>query len=119
MQADQEINWTGWGRWLSFTLSAVLILVAIPAVFDHHEGAAAGWNIFLGLLMFGAVASGNRKAPKLAIVLTILMAVRVLIAIIFMPNIGNLLLAAFCCAIAAAAAYGLREQAKTLQTPPK
>ena len=107
---NDQHQWTGLGRWLSFGLAALLIAIAIPGVLDG-AGAAAGWNIFLGLLLFGAVASGNSKAPLLALLLTALMTLRLLLAIIAGGNFLAFWLGAVSTALAGIAAYDLREQA--------
>jgi uncharacterized membrane protein YhaH (DUF805 family) len=58
----------------------MFVIAAIPQVLAND--AAAGWNIFLGLLLFGAIASGNRRAPLLVLVLTTLMVLRSGLALI-------------------------------------
>jgi hypothetical protein len=67
MESQSELRWSGWGRWLSFVLAGFMVLSA--PMFDRDLGAAAGWNIFLGLLLFGTIASNHRKAPLLLIIL--------------------------------------------------
>lgn len=110
MAPKTEIRWAGWGRWLSFLVSALLILLAVPYVMDYREGAAAGWNIFLGLLLFGAIASGNRHASTLTLVLVGLMAIRLTLATLIGASIfmiaSNLLLLI----LVSMAAYDLRRQ---------
>src|SRR5438270_1359484 len=76
---DEQVHWRGMGRWLSFVVAALLIVAAVPNFATND--AAAGWNIFLGLLLFGAVASGSRRAPLLVMVLVGLMALRSIIAV--------------------------------------
>lgn len=71
---DEQVQWSGFGRWLSFVIAAVFILGAIPD-FARND-PAAGWNIFLGLLLFGLVAAGSRRAPLLLLALTVLMVLR-------------------------------------------
>ena len=108
MVVDGDIKWIGWGRWLSFALSALLLL---GGALDLNQEAAAGWNIFLGLLLFGVIASGHRKAPLLALVLTGLMAVRLLFAIImYGPYAVRVIGSVVPLALAAGAAYNLRKQ---------
>jgi hypothetical protein len=84
MMADQ-VRWQGVGRWLSFAAAALLVIVAIPSFATND--AAVGWNIFLGLLLFGVVASGNRFAPLLLLVLLALMVLRLLVALVADRNI--------------------------------
>lgn len=112
VSADQNTTWTGLGRWLLIGLGIMLIFLAIPLVFSRENGAAAGWNIFLGLLAIGAIASGNRKAPLLALILAALMAIRLIVAII--AGASGLVLAGslVLLAIAAGAALDLRKQAR-------
>lgn len=66
---------------MSFVTAGLLILSAIPAVLSPESGAAAGWNIFLGLLLIGVVASGHPKAPLLAAILCALMLVRLIVSV--------------------------------------
>jgi hypothetical protein len=106
---EEQIEWSGMGRWLSFLFTALMILVAIPGVFSHEFGAAAGWNLFLGLLMFGFVAAGHRKAPLLAAILTVLMLLRLVLGAI--AGGGWAILAdAVLLLVIAGAAYDLRQQ---------
>jgi hypothetical protein len=77
---DYQVRWHGTGRWLSFAVAAVFILLAIPD-FANDE-PAAGWNIFLGLLLFGVMAAGSRRAPLLLLVLTLLMVLRITLSFI-------------------------------------
>lgn len=73
---ENQIEWAGAGRWLSFAGSALLVLSGIPAILGSSGGITAGWNIFLGLLLFGSVASGSKFAPKAAIIVAALMLLR-------------------------------------------
>jgi len=112
MNDDTEIAWTGLGKWLSFLSAAILILVAVPFVLDRAAAARAGWNIFLGLLLFGVIASGNRRAPLLALALAVLMAARVAVAVAIGPDgFADIGLPLLLCATTALAAYDLRKQA--------
>jgi len=110
MDAKREIEWKGWGRWLSFATSALLILIAVPFVFDHGLGSYAGWNIFLGLLLFGTITSGNRKAPLLALILTGLMALRLVVGIVSGSNVIEVVMGLLMLAMTTGAAYDLRKQ---------
>ena len=76
---DEQVRWRGLGRWLSFAVAALLVIAAIPDF--ATDDAAAGWNIFLGLLLFGVIASGSRRAPLLLLVLLGLMVVRLISAL--------------------------------------
>ena len=110
MEAEKDIAWVGLGRWLMICLGILLVLVAVPLVFSRENGAAAGWNIFLGLLAIGTVASGNHKAPLLAVVLTVLMAIRLVAALIFGARGIDLAASLIFLVIAGGAAYELRRQ---------
>jgi hypothetical protein len=114
MGEKTEIRWRGSGRWLSFVLAGLLIVLSIPLVFDRVNGAAAGWNIFLGLLLFGTIASNQPKAPVLALIMTGLMGLRFLLAVVFHPELFGLALTGFSLTLAAAATYDLRKQAARL-----
>ena len=81
----EQVRWQGVGRWLSFAVAALLVIVAIPSFVT--DDPAVGWNIFLGLLLFGVIASGNRRAPLLLLVLLGLMVVRLLVALVAERNI--------------------------------
>lgn len=110
---NDQVQWTGLGRWLSFVAAALLILLSIPAIFIHALGATAGWNIFLGLLLVGVVASGHRKAPLLAAILCVLMLLRLIVSLVA----GNMVDAVFdllLLGILAAAWQSLKTQAASL-----
>jgi asparagine N-glycosylation enzyme membrane subunit Stt3 len=112
MSADQEQDWSGWGRWLSFVLAALLIFLSIPLVVLN--AASAGWNIFLALLLFAAVASGHKKAPQIAMVVAVLMAVRLVGALAARADVLDITIAVFLLALASAGAYDLRRQARSV-----
>ena len=109
----RTVEWCGRGRWLSFGLAAVLILTALPLVFHRATGAMAGWNIFLGLLLAGAVGSGYRHAPRIALIIAVLMLIRLAMAIVFMPVVIAIIVELLIAALAAVAAYDLRRQAQS------
>jgi len=109
---EQQVVWTGAGRWLSFAGAGILFVSAIPAVFITSLGAAAGWNIFLGLLLFGAIASGSKSAPKVALIIAILMLVRLSLATLFWDGTVEILLQLLSFGLIAFAAYDLRQQAQ-------
>jgi len=108
-----DVRWRGPGRWLSFGVSALLIVASIPAV--AVDDASAGWNIFLGLLLFGVIASGNRRALLLAGVLTALMAVRLVLALVAQRNIIGAVSDAVILILLVFAWQDLRRQAATDQ----
>jgi len=117
VNGEGEIAWRGWGRWLSFLTAALLILIAIPGVFINSLGAAAGWNIFLGLLLFGSIASDNKRAPLLAAILAGLMALRLLIAIALGARLPDLSIAGLLLVLTAGIAFDLRRQARRRSGP--
>ena len=82
---SEDIRWEGAGKWLSFAVAALLVVVAIPSIATNNP--AAGWNIFLGLLLFGFVASGNRRAPALVLALLGLMVLRLVVALTVQRNV--------------------------------
>lgn len=84
MMGDQ-VRWQGAGRWLSFAVAALLVILAVPSL--ETDDAAVGWNVFLGLLLFGAVASGYRRAPLVLLVLFCLMLLRLVVAMAIEQNI--------------------------------
>ena len=110
---EEQVEWHGIGRWLSFLFAGLMILLAIPGVFSHEFGAAAGWNLFLGLLMFGVVAAGHRKAPLLAAILSAIMLLRVIVGAFVSPSWG-ILVDILVLAIIVTAAFDLRRQASEL-----
>jgi hypothetical protein len=74
-----QLHWRGIGRWLSFAVAALLIILSIPAF--ATDDASAGWNIFLGLLLFGFIASGHRRAPLMVGIIASLTALRLIVAL--------------------------------------
>ena len=111
MVKSSNTVWTGFGRWLLIGLGVFLILLSIPSVLSHDNGAAAGWDIFLGLLAISSVASGNPKAPSFALILAALMVLRLILIIVSGPRILDLVGAFVFLLMAAGAAYDLRKQA--------
>ena len=111
MDAEQEQVWSGWGRWLSFIVAVLLILLSIPMVLLNM--AAAGWNIFLGLLLFAAVASGHPKAPLIAIILSVVMAIRLVLTLAGGAAALDLAVGAGLLVLTSAAAYQLWQQASS------
>jgi hypothetical protein len=73
-----RVQWSGVGRWLSFAVAAVLIVTAIPEMSAH--ALLGAWDLFLGLLLVGAVVSGYRQTPSLVGVLTAMMVLRLFFA---------------------------------------
>ena len=109
---EEQVVWTGAGRWLSFAGAGILFVSVIPAVFVTSLGAAAGWNIFLGLLLFGAIASGSKSAPKVALVIAISMLVRLSLATLFWEGTVEFLLQLLTFGLIAFAAYDMMQQAQ-------
>ena len=96
------------GRWLSFVVAALLLLLSIPLVVLNM--AAAGWNIFLGLLLFAAVASGHAKAPLIAIILSVVLAIRLVLTLASRAAVLAVAPGAGLLVLTSAAAYHLRQQ---------
>lgn len=105
------MSWTGAGRWLAFSGSAVLLISGIVMFSDIELAAAAGWDIFLALLLFGAIASGSKSAPKIVLVIAILMLVRLLALPIFGGRLADYLFQLVPLGLIAFAAMDLRRQA--------
>ncbi len=104
MNTEKTYRWTGLGRWLAFATAAGMILFSIPLIVSNV--AAGGWNVFLGLLLFGVTVSGNRHAPMLAYVLAILFAIRTVLALVLEADFaGAAIEAGFGAAIAVAASH--------------
>lgn len=104
MNTGKTYQWTGIGRWLAFAVAAGMIVLAIPLIVSNV--AAGGWNVFLGLLLFGVTVSGNRHAPMLAYILAMLFAIRAVLALVLEADfIGAAIEAGFCAAIAVAASH--------------
>ena len=109
MKGEQEHVWRGSGRWLSFVAAALLILLSIPLVVLNM--AAVGWNIFLGLLLFAAVASGHPKAPLIATILSVVMAIRLVLTLASGAVALDIAVGAGLLVLTSAAAFQLRQQA--------
>ena len=77
---SDQVHLRGIGRWLSFAVAALLVALSIPAF--ATDDASAGWNIFLGLLLFGFVASGHRRAPLMVGVVAALTALRLIVGLV-------------------------------------
>lgn len=102
MSTGKTYQWTGLGRWLALAAAAGMILFGIPLIVSN--AAAGGWNVFLGLLLFGVTVAGNRHAPMLAYVLAILFGIRAVLAVLLEADfVGAAIEAGFCAAIAVAA----------------
>jgi hypothetical protein len=112
------IYWTGWGRWLGLTLSALLCLHIIALV--TAASTMAGWNVFLGLLLAAAILLHHPKAAYLSQLLAVLLAVRLVLALAFSLPLVDVAAAAGLLALAAATAYDLRKQvqARRAANPP-
>ena len=104
------VQWSGWGKWLAFALAAVLMLLSIPLILHSETGAAAGWNLFLGLLIFGSVVSHNKGAASLVAFVAALMIVRLILTAASERSIPDIILAAILVLLALGAALHLRRQ---------
>lgn len=114
MSGSSETGWSGLGKWLSSAAALLLILRAVPWIFDPQRGAAAGWNIFLGLLLFGAVASRNARAPAIGAAIAMLMAVRLGVGIAAGADPLDIGVEGVLLLLIGAAAYDLRKQRAAL-----
>jgi hypothetical protein len=110
---DDQVHWAGMGRWLSFVATALLILLSIPSIAIHALEAAAGWNIFLGLLLIWVIASDHRKAPLLAAILCALMLVRLILSLVA-ESMVDAVLVLLLLGILATAWHSLKTQAARL-----
>lgn len=108
MSTGKTYEWTGLGRWLAFATAAGMILLSIPLIVSNV--AAGGWNVFLGLLLFGVTVSGNRHAPMLAYVLAILFAIRAVLAVLLEADFIGAAIEGVSCAVIAVAASQLDHQ---------
>ncbi|WP_422058579.1 hypothetical protein [Sphingomonas sp.] len=108
MNTGKAYQWTGLGRWLAFATAAAMMLFSIPLIVTNV--AAGGWNVFLGLLLFGVIASGNRHAPMVAYVLSILLALRAVIAVLLEADFIGAAIEGIFCAVTAVAASQLDHQ---------
>jgi hypothetical protein len=97
---------------MAFVLAGLLVVIAVPLIFRHDTGAVAGWNIFLGLLLAGAVGSGYRQAPRIAIGIAALMVIRIIVSVLFVPMTIGLLVDMLLAAMAAIVAQDLFRQAR-------
>ena len=70
--------------------------------------------MFLGLILVGAIMSGDRRAPLLATVVAILMGVRVVLGVALGRPLVGLLIDAVLMLMIGVAALDLRRQAKIL-----
>ena len=82
---ENEAEFTGAGRWMSFLGGGLLILFAVPFIFSQGQQASAGWSIFLGLLLIGSVASNNKNAGKIAVGTAAVLILRV----VLVPVLGG------------------------------
>jgi len=121
MAEAPTFQWRGWGRWLSFAAAAYMIvmgvavlLIALQRDYSPQLEASAGWDLFLGLLFGGVVASNNRRAPLLAAVIAALMAVRVIGALMIGHRLALVSIDVLQMLIAAVAAFDLQRQAKAM-----
>jgi hypothetical protein len=111
---SDQVHWRGIGRWLSFAVAALLIVLSVPA-FATNE-ASAGLNIFLGLLLFGFVASGHRRAPLMVGIVTALTALRLIVGLVVERNAVEAIADALLLILLMFAWQDVRRQAASLDT---
>lgn len=109
---EKEFRWHGLGRWLSFAIAVLFVTTAIPNIVANDP--AGGWNLFLGLLLFGVVASGSRRAPSLVLVLVGLTVLRFLLLIIGEWKVADLVVNGLAVVALLIAWQDLRKQAAAL-----
>ena len=107
---DAGFQWSGWGKRLSLALASLLILLAIPLMLHHGTGAAAGWNLFLGLLIIGSVVSNNKHTPLLVTFIAALMLIRLIITVKSDNYQPDVIMSVLLAVLAAGAAFDLRRQ---------
>ena len=78
-EADQK--WLGLGRWLSLAVAITLLCVAALSIVRTND-ASAGWNLLLGAMLGGVVLAGDRRAPNVAAVVSVIMIVRVAVGLV-------------------------------------
>ena len=115
------IDWRGWGRWLSLGTAGLLILLAVAGMLiglrrgsASATEASAGWDLFLGLILFGTIISGSRRAPFLATVVAFLMAIRVVLGMAIGRPVIGVLIDVVLMLVVGFAALDLRRQTKTV-----
>jgi hypothetical protein len=105
---EQNLNWTGRGKIISLAASFILIL---PAVINFSEsGAAAGWNIFLGLILFGAIVSNYAKATRIVFLIFVVCCIRIAADIFVHAQLANAGLDILVAALVGLAYLDLRQQ---------
>ena len=87
-----------------------LAYIALPSAVVLNM-AAAGWNIFLGLLLFATVASGHPKAPLIAIIASVIMAIRLVLTLAIGAAALDIAVGVLLLVLTGAAAHQLRKQA--------
>ena len=92
-----------------FAVAAFLVLSSVPLLLANSAGA--GWNIFLGLLLFGVLAANDERAPNVAYILAVILAIRALAGIGWGASLLDALIHAILAGATVAAAHDLRKQA--------
>ena len=116
---SEQVHWQGLGRWLSFAVAVLLVVLSIPAF--ATDDASAGWNIFLGLLLFGFIASGHRRAPVMVGVIAALTALRLIVGLVIERNLVGAIAEALLLLLLLVAYWDIRRQAASLdrEAPPQ
>jgi len=121
MIQNRAVRWRGKGRWFSLAGAGLLIVLAVIALWIAlgRVGAtgielelAAGWDLFLGLILVGTVMSGTKRAPILTMIVAILMLIRVVSGIVAGRPLLVLLVDIALMILLSFAAIDLRRQAK-------
>jgi hypothetical protein len=111
---SDQVHWRGVGRWLSFAVAVLLVVLSIPAF--ATDDASAGWNIFLGLLLFGFIASGHRRAPLMIGIIAALTALRLIVALAIERNAIGAIVEALLLILLFVAWQDIRRQAASLDS---
>ena len=113
------IKWRGPGRWLSLAVAGFLIALAMIGLWvglsrpsSTAMEAAVGWNLFLGLILLGAIISGAKRAPVLAMIMAILMSIRGILGAVAGASLFGILLDVTVTVLIGLAAFDLWRQSR-------
>lgn len=118
VSSRSKIEWTGLGRWVSLTTAVLMIVSAVPYVpfiIGAEQVAGVVSNVFIGLLLLGAIVSNNSKAPLLVSGLAVFMAIRVLVIYVLRWDVYSLTFNAILLILLGIAVHDLRSQAANIQ----
>ena len=114
-------KWRGPGRWLSITVAGLLVALAMIGLWVGLSQAystvmevAVGWNLFLGLILIGAIISGSKHAPALTMIISFLMMIRAVLGVVAGASPIGILLDVLFTVLIGLAAFDLRRQARAI-----